>query len=129
MVSGSRVADRDVNPTRSANRTVTTRRSVAGPPGSVAPLPSVVAGAAALPAPRFVPQLPQNLAPGGLVAPHVGQPPSAVPHSMQKRPSEGFGVPHFGQVTMQGEYPSGSCQGTRSAAHVESGLCGRPAAD
>ena len=102
MVSGSRLAESVVKPTRSANRTVTTRRSVVGPAGSVAPSPpdtdDVAAGPA--PAPRFVPQLPQNLAPAWLVAPHEGQPPSAEPHSMQKRPSAGFAVPQVGQVTM-----------------------------
>ena len=54
-------------------------------------------------APRFVPQVPQNLAPGGFCAPHVGQPPRAVPHPMQKRPSDGLAVPQVWQITMTGE--------------------------
>jgi hypothetical protein len=64
---------------------------------------AAVVAVAAVPAARFVPQLPQNLAPGGFCVPHVGQPPSAVPHPMQKRPSDGFAVPQFWQITMTGE--------------------------
>jgi len=86
MVSGSRLADSVVKPTRSANRTVTTRRSVAVPLGG-ATTPSFAAGKTGPPpagAPRLLPQAPQNLAPAGLVAPQAGQPPMAVPHSRQK---------------------------------------------
>ena len=105
MVSGSRLAESEVNPTRSANRTVTTRRSVALPaPSSVPPAgrSATMAGVATVP-PRLVPQLPQNLAPAAFVAPQFGQPPRAVPHPMQKRPSDGLAVPQVWQITMVGE--------------------------
>ena len=105
MVSGSRLADSDVNPTRSAKRTVTTRRSVALPaPSAVSPAgPAAAVVGVAIAAPRLVPQLPQNLAPAAFVAPQFGQPPRAVPHPMQKRPSDGLSVPQVWQITMVGE--------------------------
>ncbi len=53
--SGSASSDRSVNPTRSANRTVTTRRSSVGAGSSDAP------------------QAMQNLAAPGLSVPHVEQ--------------------------------------------------------
>ena len=56
-----------VKPTRSANRTETTRRSVATARGSATVGSSPAAGRAGLAPPRFVPQLPQNRAPAGFV--------------------------------------------------------------
>ena len=50
--------------------------------------------------PRPVPHSPQNFAPGGLTAPHVGQPlASRDPHSRQNLRVGSFGVPHWLQVS------------------------------
>jgi hypothetical protein len=89
-----------VKPTRSANRTLTSRRSAIGSAalalaGSEAELAGVIArlliGAA---------HSEQNLAAGRLVAPQLGQrAANGVAHSMQKRAPARFSVPHVVQIT------------------------------
>ena len=90
-----------MKPTRSANSTLTTRRCA----------PALVDGAAgdplgwAVAASNEVPQLPQNLLPGRLVAAQAGQ--AAVkgaPQSVQNLPSASFAVPHSVQ-TMPAPHP------------------------
>src|SRR5262249_41756677 len=74
MSSGSRRAERAVEPTRSQNITVSWRRSAEGV--GCARAGAVTAGVAVAPAPSAVialPQFEQNLAPGRLPAPHDGQ--------------------------------------------------------
>src|SRR6476469_9680170 len=86
----------DVEPTRSANRTETRRRSIA-----VGDWPtSRVAATSGRPSPgRGSPQTPQNRSPGSLTAAHDGHTtPSSTPHDRQNRRSARLSVPQARQV-------------------------------
>ncbi len=94
-----------MNPTRSANSTVTRRRSAirAGPgAGAGRPalaVPSGEVGATAGVAPSEVPHSPQKRAVGGFAVPQLGQTAaSRVPHSPQNFRPSSFGEPQLGQV-------------------------------
>src|SRR4051812_19174868 len=116
-VSASRDSERVVKPTRSANRIDTRRRSAVGVPGSP--------GAGVAPAlRRSVPHSPQNLTPGALDVPHVGQAvASGVPHSPQNFLPGSFVVPQTGQSNRI------SCPRVRSIGRACGGVNGvaRPA--
>ena len=105
--SASRSSAKGVNPTRSANRIDTTRRSVDGPgraadpaaaeppyvgPGVVAPVCPALAGRAAA-------QSPQKASPGSFGAPHAGQATArgAAHRAQNLRPGR-FSAPHREQV-------------------------------
>ena len=78
MSSASRPSEADVKPTRSANRTETSRRSATGA--------AVLSGPAMRGCPELsdAPHSPQNFAVGGFAVSHAGQASvSAVPHSPQ----------------------------------------------
>src|SRR6185436_5240779 len=96
-VSASRVADRLVNPTRSANSTLTTRRSVVR---AGAAARAAGAGSAGAPsgAASLVPQFAQKVAPGTIVAPQLGQP-MRLPQRTQNFASAGFSAEQFEQIT------------------------------
>src|SRR5215207_5139963 len=80
--SGSRRADRAVEPTRSQNSIVSCRRSAEDGSAGLRSAASVDSAAA----PSVAPQSPQNLAFGRLRLPQDGHGAgSGVPHSMQKR--------------------------------------------
>src|SRR5262249_14784412 len=106
--SASRPSEYVVNPTRSANRMLTTRRSATGP-GPFAPVVAGLArgaglgaaGAAALaPACSGVAHSEQNLAVGGLIVPQFGQPvASGVAHSEQNFAPTRFSVAQFGPTS------------------------------
>src|SRR5206468_1654218 len=110
--SASRLSEREVNPTRSANSTDTRRRSAEG--GS--------RGGSRRPVPRSgVPHSPQNLTPGSLGEPQDGQATaSGLPHSPQNfRPGE-FTAPQLAQVTTSLSLPPGS--GPRAPATAAPGV-------
>jgi hypothetical protein len=94
--SASRCSESVVKPTRSANRTDTRRRSVAGP----VPLGATAAGGASgrASALRGEPHSPQNLLSGVFGAEHDGQTSaSGAPHSLQNFRPRSFSVPQLGQ--------------------------------
>src|SRR5947207_8145376 len=121
--SVSRVSERVVNPTRSANRTETSRRSITEPGWGVGsePDPGVGKGRPGVEVPdaalRSAPHTPQNLSPGSLAPPQAGQAMARVaPHSEQNRLSGRFSVPQFGHVTLlTPPGPSNWRHGSRSA--------------
>ncbi len=100
--SASRPSAIVVNPTRSANSTVTKRRSATGA-ACAAPM-AVASGvgprdaaAAASSLMSRVPHSPQKRAWGGLVDPHVGQAAASLePHSWQNLRPASLTVPHAG---------------------------------
>src|SRR5207247_8179164 len=84
--SASWASEKGVNPTRSANRTETRRRSAVG-------------GAAGEGWSRVVPHSPQKRAPGRFVAPQVGQGEvSGWPQVSQNLRPAGLSAPQFVQV-------------------------------
>ena len=86
--SASRDSESGVNPTRSANSTVTSRRSAAGASRTVA---------AAAPS-RRLPHSPQKLTSGSLAAPQAGQlRASGVPQLPQNFRPAAFSAPQFAQ--------------------------------
>src|SRR5690348_15692961 len=88
--SASRDSDNGVNPTRSAKRTETRRRSAAG-------FSRVATGASAA---SGVPQSPQNASSGSFTAPQLGHASaSGDPHREQNFRPGRFSVPHEGQFT------------------------------
>src|SRR5215213_9330037 len=90
-----------VNPTRSANRTLTTRRSVGvAEARGVCRAPDVGAGGAASSATRRVPQVLQKIAPGTMGDPHVGQP-IRFPQRRQNFASGRFSVAQLAQITLR----------------------------
>ena len=94
MSSASRPSDRVVNPTRSANRTDTSRRSATGAADARA-LDSVVAADEL----RAAAQLPQNFSPGSFDAPQDGhETASGAAHSEQNLRPLLFSVPQFEQT-------------------------------
>ena len=106
MSSASRCSDSVVKPTRSRNRTETSRRSVdcvAGDRSEAASGTTVDSGA---------PHSPQNLAAGGLTVPQDGQARSnEEPHSMQNRRPASLVVPHAAQSKV---IPSHGCAQPRA---------------
>ena len=101
MVSGSRLADSEREPDQVGEQD-RDDPPLGGAPGAIdgSPAgPAAAVAAVAVAAPRFVPQVPQNLAPAGFAAPQFGQPPRADPHPMQKRPSDGLVAPQVGHIT------------------------------
>src|SRR6185437_6321524 len=101
-VSGSRVADRVVKPTRSAKSTLTTRRSVVCwgdvAEGTNVPVVDPDPPGPSSSATSRVPQLPQKRAPATIGAPQVGQP-RRVPHRTQNLASGRFSVEQLEQIT------------------------------
>src|SRR6266571_1507647 len=94
--SASRVSERAVKPTRSANRTETSRRSATG----VASDPLAVPGAVVAPSASDVPHSPQNFAPASFDVPQFGQSKaSGDPHSRQNFLPASFSVEQLGQIT------------------------------
>src|SRR5262245_38367040 len=94
--SASRDSESVVNPTRSAKRTETRRRSAACFSGTAG---GGVAAAGASATSSELPQSPQNRFPGGFEAPHDAQTDaSAFPQSPQNRLPAGFSAPQLGQV-------------------------------
>ncbi len=86
-----------MNPTRSANRTVTSRRSVAGSTSWAGG-----AGGGSAPAATGVPHSPQKRSSAVTGAPHAEQvEASETPHSRQNRLPAGFSVPQATQSTMR----------------------------
>src|SRR5919198_6160344 len=90
--SESRDSDNAVNPTRSANKTETSRRSASGGAGGPAGAGTWASGVSA------APHSPQKRSPGSLSVPQAGQSTaSGRPQLAQNlRPSR-FSVPQFGQ--------------------------------
>ena len=89
-VSWSRRSEIDVNPERSANRTVTVRRSSAS--GGAAPARALCAAGSPAP-PSAAPQPPQKFAPAGACVPHAEQAlTSGEPQDMQNDAPAGFGA-------------------------------------
>src|SRR5439155_23402931 len=107
--SGSLLSESEVNPTRSANSTETSRRSAAGAGAGSAGL---VAWAVAPVPPPFSPEphSPQNLAAGGLAEPQAGHARARrFPHSKQNLRPASFSLPHTLQRTLApGARPVGS---------------------
>src|SRR3954471_13362425 len=104
--SGSRPSARVVDPTRSANRIETRRRSATGAPAipagwsDAAPV-GAAAVAADADAPTGVPQFEQNLAPGIVGVPHaVHVAANAVPHSEQNLAPTRFSLPQTEHCTL-----------------------------
>ena len=98
--SGSRTEESAVNPTRSVNRTDTSRRSAtsAGVPVD-AELERAAGGAGTTPATRGVPHSPQNRIVGALAVPHDGHAKlSWAPHPPQNLRPGSFSVPQLVQV-------------------------------
>src|SRR5919109_4779205 len=94
--SASRDSESVVKPTRSANRTETSRRSATGAVWAAPAAAGVAAGPAAA---SGEPHSPQNFCPGGFAAPHEEQvAASAVPHSPQNFCVAGFSAPQFEHV-------------------------------
>src|SRR5438270_13991911 len=84
--SASWASEKGVNPTRSANRTETRRRSAAG-------------GEAGMGWSRVVPHSPQKRAPGRLVAPQVGQGEvKGWPHVSQNLRADGLSAAQLEQI-------------------------------
>src|SRR5438067_11825488 len=109
--SGSRLSDRPVKPTRSANRTETSRRSVAGMTIS----PASTASA------RGAPHSPQNLSPGWFAAAQEGHEiarPAA--HWAQNLRPGRFSAPHREQTNMATP-PNGLGRAYHHAIPVEEG--------
>ena len=101
--SASRPSAIVVNPTRSANSTVTKRRSATGasiPAGALptaTPASGRLAAAAASSLRRRVPHSPQKRAWGGLLLPQVGHAAASLdPHSWQNLRPASLTVPHAG---------------------------------
>ena len=92
--------------------------AVEGVAPRTAPIPAPAPASAA--APSAVPQSPQNRLPGGLVAPHDGQPDeSGAPQSPQNRLSEGFSVPQLAQTTTRAPTKTpGGCERTTCGPRV-----------
>ena len=99
--SGSRPSDRVVNPTRSANSTVTSRRSAIGASYATEAAEAGLMTAAPGVAPTSaVPHSPQNRALGWLAAPQLAQTAASfVPHSPQNLRPASFADPQLGQFT------------------------------
>src|SRR5262245_54474609 len=123
--SASRVSDSVVNPTRSPNKIVVSRRSAtrwAGSGDELAAAGAAAGGAvvAATTFPTGAPQSPQNRLPGSTAAPQEEQVSvSACPQSPQKRFPSVFSLAHDGHVTATPALPS------RGTAHSTGG--GTPA--
>src|SRR5262245_63778098 len=98
--SGSRPSDSAVNPTRSANSTVTRRRSATGASaGGVTPAEGGTLDDAGDPA-SCDPHSPQNRAVGGFDVPQLGHATaSRAPHSPQNLRPASLGVPQLAQFT------------------------------
>jgi len=95
--SGSRDSERVVNPTRSANRTDTRRRSAIAGSRATARRD---AGADVGPPPRGVPHSPQNRSSTSFAAPQFGQASaSAFPQAEQNFRPGRFSVPQLEQIT------------------------------
>src|SRR5690242_20722997 len=97
MSSGSSLAERAVELTRSQNITVSWRRSADDEEcfGS-APRGAVGRAGVAVPPPSLTPQSPQNLALGGLTLPQEHRSGAGTPHSMQKRLPSGISARQLG---------------------------------
>ena len=121
--SASRPSENVVNPTRSTNSTLTSRRSATG--ADTSPDVEYSMGVSATPTRpsaglgrRRVAQFVQNSALGGLTVPQVGQPgASGFPQCMQNRASVRFSVPHLEQVTPLDSATMGS-RGSIASASV-----------
>lgn len=95
-----------MNPTRSANRTDTRRRSATGSPACPAAVPLDARAAAVTGAPAVLEfavsgdaHSEQNFALGGLAKPQVAQGPAkGVAHSLQNLAPARFSLPQFGQI-------------------------------
>src|SRR5436189_3116692 len=97
--SASRDSLSPVNPTRSANRTETRRRSAVGAAAGGASGGPTTGAERAAASPSGDPHSPQNLTPGSFAAPQTGQPTaSARPHSPQNFLPALFAAPQLEQV-------------------------------
>src|SRR6516162_10236654 len=104
--SGSRDSDSVVNPTRSAKRTVTSRRSAADAGWTVGSRAGGTETGGLAATASTVPHSPQNFCSGGLAVPHDGHTTaSAVPHSPQNFWPEGLSAEHRGQIILRRRVP------------------------